>query len=141
VGARGQDFVWRSFADIQFEPGKANIPPADAAKVAEIAAFMKEHPAFMVELEGYTDPRGTQRYNLTLSQRRVEAVRSALIAEGVPDGSIVTGAYGELNPRCQQQDEACWQQNRRVEVLVVPDLSGRIGGASPRLDPRKLDGR
>ncbi len=95
---------------------------------------MKANPTFTVELEGFADPRGTQSYNLKLSDRRVQAVRDALVAAGVPKASIVTGAYGELGKRCTETNETCWQQERRVEIIVVPGLSGRIGGASPRLD-------
>lgn len=120
VGTRGADLVWRQFGDVQFDLNKADLRPSEASKVSELAAYLKQNPTFRVELEGFADPRGSQTYNMKLSTRRVSAVRDALIAAGIPDERILIGAYGELNLKCAQAAEECFQQDRRVEVIVLP---------------------
>jgi outer membrane protein OmpA-like peptidoglycan-associated protein len=73
-----------------------------------------------VEIEGFADPRGSEAYNRKLSTQRVNAVRDALIAQGVPPDRILVGAYGELNRKSTGVGELAWQQDRRVEVIVLP---------------------
>lgn len=120
VGARGADLVWRQFGDVRFDFAKADLQPFEVNKVAEAAAYLKENPTYRVELEGFADPRGTDAYNMKLSDRRVNAVRDALIAAGVQKERILIGAYGELNLKCTQDSEGCWQQDRRVEMIILP---------------------
>ncbi len=120
AGVRGASVVWQPFPDLLFDLNKADIRPSDASKVSQLAAYLKQNPSFHVELEGFADPRGSQPYNVKLSTQRVNAVRDALIAAGVPAEQIAVGAYGELNAKCAAQSEECWQQDRRVEVIVLP---------------------
>lgn len=124
TGARGADLAWKPFDDVRFEFDSADIPAAEAAKVTDLAAYLEQNPTFRVELEGFTDPRGSSDYNVKLSTRRVTAVREALVAAGVAPERILTGAYGRLNPKCEATNEECWQQNRRVEVIVLPTAGG-----------------
>ncbi len=119
-GQRGADLAWRQFGDVRFEVGKADLRPSDADKVLELAAYLKQNPTFRVELEGFADPRGSEAYNMKISTRRVNAVRDALIAAGIDKERILVGAYGELNLKCTQNAEECWQQVRRVEIIVLP---------------------
>jgi outer membrane protein OmpA-like peptidoglycan-associated protein len=120
AGTRGTDVVWQPFPDLLFDLDKADIRPSEASKVSQLAAYLKQNPSFHVELEGFADPRGSQPYNVKLSTQRVHAVRDALIAAGVPAEQIVVGAYGKLNAKCAAKGEECWQQDRRVEVIVLP---------------------
>ena len=132
LGAKGADFVWTAFSDVLFDFDRADIRADEARKVAELASVLKSNPGYKVELEAFTDPRGPDKYNLALSRRRVEAVRSALIAAGVSPEAIRTGAYGEMTLRCTQATQECWQNNRRVEVMIVP-VPSAAASASPRL--------
>lgn len=132
TGPRGADFVWTAFADVLFDFDRAMLREDERAKLAQLAAVLKQNPGYRVELEGFADPRGTNTYNLALSRRRVEAVRMALIEAGVPEATIVTGAYGEMTLKCTEETDACWQSDRRVEVMVIPATPATIGGASPR---------
>ena len=84
MGAKGADFVWTAFSDVLFDFDRADIRADEARKVAELASVLKSNPGYKVELEAFTDPRGPDKYNLALSRRRVEAVRSALIASAEP---------------------------------------------------------
>ena len=108
----------------------ADLSDEERAKIAELAAMLKQNPNYQVELEGYADPRGTDKYNVALSRRRVDAVRTALIEAGVPVAAIVTGAYGEMTLKCTEVNEACWQTDRRVEIKIVP---GTMAAASPAM--------
>jgi outer membrane protein OmpA-like peptidoglycan-associated protein len=64
VGARGADLVWRQFGDVRFDFNKADLQASEADRVAQVAAYLKEHPTFRVEIEGFADPRGSDVYNL-----------------------------------------------------------------------------
>ena len=135
AGAKGADFAWEAFADVLFDFAKADIRPAETAKLTALAEYLKAHPTYMVELEAFADPRGSQDYNLKLTRQRVAAVRTALMEAGVPAATIVTGSYGKLNAKCTDTTESCWQRDRRVEILVIPKSD--TGAASPRLDAGK----
>ena len=134
MGLRGADFTWTTFGDVLFDFDRATLRDEERAKIAELAAMLKQNPNYQVELEGYADPRGTDKYNVALSRRRVDAVRTALIEAGVPVAAIVTGAYGEMTLKCTEVNEACWQTDRRVEIKIVP---GTMAAASPAMGTGK----
>ena len=81
---------------------------------AHIAALMGNNAS--VRLEGHTDERGTREYNLALGERRANAVRDYMVANGVPGYRIESISYGEENPVAYGSGESNWQQNRRVEL-------------------------
>jgi len=109
---------WASFKDVLFDFDKSDIRPNEASKVSELSAYMKQNPTARVGIDGHTDPRGTDLYNQGLSERRVNAIREALVSAGVASGKIYTGAFGEQRVKCHESTEACWQSDRRVEVLI-----------------------
>lgn len=89
----------------------------DAARTAvdaHIAALLGNDAS--VRLEGHTDERGTREYNLALGERRANAVRDYMVANGVPSYRIESISYGEENPAAYGSGESNWQQNRRVEL-------------------------
>jgi outer membrane protein OmpA-like peptidoglycan-associated protein len=131
-GEKGKDLVWQPIDDVIFATDRAELHPSEVAKLQELAAYMKDHPDFRVELEGFADPRGTQKHNLGLSLSRMNAVRNQLITFGVPTEKILTGAYGELNKKCTGTDAACLEKSRRVEIIVLPEGQGGEAAASPR---------
>ena len=81
---------------------------------AHIAALLGNNDS--IRLEGHTDERGTREYNLALGERRANAVRDYMVANGVPSYRIETISYGEENPVAYGSGESNWQQNRRVEL-------------------------
>ncbi len=122
VGAKGEDMTWHSFANILFDVNKATLRQDETTKIGDIVAYLKDNPSYQVELEAYADPRGSFGHNVKLSKKRVDTVRDALISAGVATDRIRVGAYGEMNPVCSEKTGACWQLDRRVEVLVAPAL-------------------
>lgn len=118
-GVAGAAAAWESFNDILFDYDRAEIRPSETAKIDQIVSFLRQNPAAMVRIDGYADPRGTDKYNLALSERRVKAVREALVKAGTPAERIAPSALGEARLKCNDSTEACWQANRRVEVMIT----------------------
>jgi outer membrane protein OmpA-like peptidoglycan-associated protein len=85
------------------------------------ASYLKQHPDAHLWLQGYADIRGDIFYNLVLSYRRAQFVKSELVKNGVSESQIgfATG-WGKLYPVCQATDDSCYQQQRRVDI-VAPD--------------------
>jgi len=83
--------------------------------------WLKQHTDSKLWIQGYADIRGDIFYNLVLSYRRAQFVKSHLVKEGVDESQIqfATG-WGKLYPVCQGTDEQCYQQQRRVDI-VPPD--------------------
>ena len=73
-----------------------------------------------VRLEGNADERGSREYNLALGQRRAEAVRQAMVLDGVRADMLEAVSNGEERPRCTDRNEDCYATNRRVDILVAP---------------------
>jgi outer membrane protein OmpA-like peptidoglycan-associated protein len=115
AGAANQ---WSSFKDFLFDTDKSDIRSNETSKVSEISAYLKQNPSVQVGIDGFADPRGTTPHNQGLSERRVNAIRDALVKTGVPGDKIRMGAFGEQRPLCNESTAACWQSDRRVEVLI-----------------------
>lgn len=85
------------------------------------ADWLKQHPDAHFWIQGRADNRGDVVYNLALSYRRAQFVKNKLLDQGVSGSQIgfATG-WGKLYPVCEANDDSCWQQNRRVDI-VQPD--------------------
>ena len=105
-----------NFRDILFDFDKSDIRPNEMSKITDIAAYMQKNSLSQVDINGYADSRGTDPYNQTLSERRVNSIRNALVEAGVASDKIQSGAFGEQRPLCKESTEACWQRDRRVDV-------------------------
>ncbi len=75
--------------------------------------FLNQHPNISFTIEGHCDSRGSTEYNLALGDQRASAVKNALITAGISASRIKTISYGKEKPFCLEENEACWQQNRR----------------------------
>jgi len=76
------------------------------------AEYLKKRSTAKVMVEGHADSRGTNEYNLALTERRAAAVKDYLVSLGVSADRVTTVAKGEEQPFCREETESCWQQNR-----------------------------
>jgi peptidoglycan-associated lipoprotein len=97
--------------DVRADPESAIFDAASAVGSAINVSF---------RIEGNCDEWGTEEYNYALGLRRAKSVQDALIKAGVNADQLTLISYGESNPVCAQSNSACWRQNRRVEVTVLP---------------------
>jgi peptidoglycan-associated lipoprotein len=102
---------------IYFDFDKSEIKPEFAPVVAAHARNLTSHPNMHMKLEGNTDERGTREYNIGLGERRAQAVRRALMLQGVAESQLTTVSFGAERPAVEGDDEAAWAQNRRVELV------------------------
>ena len=104
--------------DVFFEFDKYDVRPADKGTLDENAKWLKSNGSALLLIEGHTDERGTNEYNLALGERRAKATRDYLVSLGIDAGRITVISYGEERPVCTDKTEACWAKNRRAHFLV-----------------------
>jgi outer membrane protein OmpA-like peptidoglycan-associated protein len=118
-----------TLGDVLFDTGRAELKSGAGRRIDQLAQFLVEHPERRVQIDGFTDSVGTDSYNEDLSQRRADAVKTALINRGVEPSRIGTEGYGKAYPVATNNDSGGRQLNRRVEVVI----GGNNGTAiSPR---------
>jgi peptidoglycan-associated lipoprotein len=106
------DLFARNVKDVLFDYDKAEIRTDQAPVAQGDAAFLLQHPAIQVLVEGHCDDRGSEEYNLALGTSRAEAVKRALLQQGVPADRVKTISYGKEKPFCSEDNESCWAKNR-----------------------------
>lgn len=106
--------------DVLFDYDKWAIRPDGRENIAKATDYLKAHPAIAVLIGGYSDERGTTAYNLALGEKRANAVREALMAEGIDGSRITIISYGKGAQVCTANNEACYQQNRRAAFMMRP---------------------
>ena len=110
---------WVSLRDIVFTYDRADLSASEMAKISDIAAYAKQNPGVRLGLDGATDLlSGTNKYNTTLRQQRIDNVRDALIKTGVPSNRIEIGDFAAERAKCNDSAERCSQRDGRVEVLA-----------------------
>jgi peptidoglycan-associated lipoprotein len=102
--------------EVFFDFDKFDIKPEFTGLVEAHGRYLATRKDRRVVIEGNADERGSREYNLALGQKRADAVRSRLQILGATAAQIETISYGEERPRCQQQNEDCWWQNRRADI-------------------------
>jgi peptidoglycan-associated lipoprotein len=112
-GPGDEQLFAKTVEDVFFDYDRFNVRPDQMTKLQTDAQFLKEHQALHVVIEGHCDERGSEEYNLALGDKRATAVRNALLDLGVPTQRLQTVSYGKEKPFCNQENEQCWQQNRR----------------------------
>ena len=102
---------------VYFDYDRAEIKPEFVPVVAAHAKYLNGNAQRKVRLEGHSDERGSREYNIGLGERRAQAVRRALMLQGVTENQITTVSYGEERPAVQGSDESAYAKNRRVELV------------------------
>ena len=111
-----------SVADFRQNVGDRVFFDTDASTVREDgrqtlnkqAEWLKKYTNYQITVEGHCDERGTREYNLALGERRANAARQYLIAQGIPAARIKTISFGKERPDPVGSDEAAWARNRRA---------------------------
>jgi len=125
-GLRGPAGKGASLDSVHFEFQTAELLSQCLSKIALVADWAKQHPSAEIELQGYVDQREAARNGSAytarseaLSERRARLVRDALIAAGLEEERIRVGSGDAGRFLCSEGSETCWQQNRRVEIVVI----------------------
>jgi outer membrane protein OmpA-like peptidoglycan-associated protein len=104
---------------IHFATAKAKIKPASFPLMNEIASVFKSYPEIkLVEIQGHTDSRGSDKYNQGLSERRANSVRNWLISNGVEPERMEAKGYGESMPIDSNRTRSGRAANRRVQFMI-----------------------
>jgi len=107
---------------ILFDFNKHNIKPQAAFELDKLVELMKKNPEMVIKVEGHTDNRGTDAYNMDLSERRSRSTVQYVISKGIAKDRISGQGFGESRPAVACGDnctEAQHQQNRRSEFIIV----------------------
>lgn len=123
---------------LPFDFNKVNLGTDALPTVVELARLMQQYPALRVRLEGHTDRVGTDAYNQKLSLGRAQAVKAALLAQGITGQRIEVAAFGATRPVASNDTDEGRAQNRRVEVVdltpgVISAVTPTPAGAMPAM--------
>ncbi|PJK03913.1 peptidoglycan-associated lipoprotein [Lysobacteraceae bacterium NML71-0210] len=106
---------------LYFDLDRDGVKPEFQNLILCHAKYLRDRPMARLTLEGNTDERGSQEYNLGLGERRANAVAQALQAQGANPAQISVVSFGEERPECRESNESCWSQNRRADLnYTVP---------------------
>ena len=101
---------------IYFDTNSDRIKSISFSTIDKIVKLMKQVPNVKFLIEGHTDDRNSDRYNLYLSQRRANAVRKYMIKEGINSDNLSSKGFGESRPKFSNENAGGRQLNRRVEI-------------------------
>lgn len=110
--------------NVTFATNSADLYPGFFKVLDSVALVLKEYSKTVVEISGHTDSTGTTDYNQQLSLRRASTVGEYLNARGIAGMRIITMGFGELQPIASNDTAEGRQQNRRVELRLVPVVEG-----------------
>jgi peptidoglycan-associated lipoprotein len=118
-GDMGSDAAFhQNVQDVFFDYDSYELRPDAATATAQAASYLAAHPAIKVVIGGYCDDRGSAEYNLALGENRANAAKNGLVAAGVAASRIRVISYGKEKQFCTEENESCWQQNRRGQFSL-----------------------
>ncbi len=113
---RSQNVLTATFkASTFFDYDSSVLKPGAYSELDRVAAVLRDFPQTRIRVEGHTDAKGSDQYNLLLSQRRAQAVTDALIQRGVDPVRMETIGLGESQPVSSNDAD-----NRRVNIVIIP---------------------
>ena len=104
---------------ILFAFSKSDLSDSAKKNLNNLATILNNNPNTNIEIQGHTDSRGTEEYNMGLSLRRANAVRDYLISQGIDGKRMTVKGYGETAPAYSNDTPEGMAQNRRVEFLIT----------------------
>jgi outer membrane protein OmpA-like peptidoglycan-associated protein len=115
-----------TLGDVLFATNKADLNEGANNNLNKLVTFLNKYTDRTVSIEGYTDSTGGADYNLGLSQRRADSVRSYLVDQGVGSGRLVASGKGMSSPVAGNDTATGRQQNRRVEVVINNPAAAKL---------------
>ncbi|MDD3293874.1 MAG: OmpA family protein [Geobacteraceae bacterium] len=107
-------------SDYLFAVNSSTLLSGAYDEVRRVAGVLNQYPQTTIVISGHTDSTGSEQYNQALSERRANAVKSALLGMGVSAARMTTVGYGESRPIASNASESGRQLNRRVEIRIIP---------------------
>ncbi|HZI68906.1 MAG TPA: OmpA family protein [Hanamia sp.] len=104
---------------ILFAFSKSDLSDSAKMNLNKLATALTNYPNTNIEIQGHTDSRGTEEYNMGLSLRRANAVRDYLVSKGIDGSRMTVKGYGESAPAYTNDTPEGMAQNRRVEFLIT----------------------
>lgn len=114
-----QSLIAEAFKPVYFPFDKAELSQQSRTLLAQAGDLMKKEPSIKVLIEGNTDERGTEDYNLALGQKRAYVVKAYLTSYGVDASRLNLISYGKEKPVQPGHDESAWAMNRRDDFKVT----------------------
>ena len=109
----------RPLGDVYFDLDESTLRDDAKGPLQRNADWMKRWTSTAITVEGHCDARGSSEYNLALGTRRANAVKDYLVSLGVPGGRVTVISKGKEQPFCSENNEGCWQQNRRGHFVIT----------------------
>lgn len=106
--------------NVTFGTNESQVQSSFYSVLNSVSKVVKEYPKTRIEISGYTDSTGSTEYNQSLSQKRANSVAQYLIAQGVDARRVVAQGFGETHPIASNATAAGRQENRRVELRLIP---------------------
>ncbi len=118
-GATGSDAAFHAAVqDVFFGYDSFDLDATAESRVESGARYLNQHPNIRVLIGGYCDDRGSAEYNITLGENRANATKTALVEAGIAPDRVRVVSYGKERQFCTEEDESCYQQNRRAQFTI-----------------------
>lgn len=107
-------------SDFLFSVNSSTLLPGAYDELERVAKVLNQYPQTTMRISGHTDGTGSADYNQKLSERRAQSVKDALVGMGVDQARMTTIGYGKSKPIASNATDSGRQQNRRVEIRIIP---------------------
>ncbi|MFO7983204.1 MAG: peptidoglycan-associated lipoprotein Pal [Desulfuromonadales bacterium] len=107
-----------SLKRIYFDFDRYTLSSDARKKLENNAKFLRANPRAEVQIQGHTDERGSDSYNLALGEKRARAAHDYLVSLGISEARLSIISYGEERPMVPESNEEAWAKNRRVEFVI-----------------------
>jgi len=115
----GEDAAFHAAVqDVLFGYDSYDLDAQGKTNASNAANYLNQHPNIKVIIGGYCDERGSAEYNLALGENRANAAKTALVNAGVAAGRLRVISFGKEKQFCTEQNESCYQQNRRAQFAI-----------------------